>query len=109
MGKPAHVNDGDFEARVLKSATPVLVDFWATWCRPCQMVAPVLEELVDEYAGKLEIVKVDVDQNRETAGRYSIMSIPTMILFKDGQPAAHMVGFKPKEELKRELDAHLSG
>ncbi len=108
MGKTIAVTDGTFDEIVLKSATPVLVDFWATWCRPCQMVAPVLEGLTDEYAGKLTIAKLDVDQNQQTAQKYHVMSIPTMIVFKAGQPVKNIVGFKPKEKLKEELDAAMA-
>ncbi len=105
MSKATVVNDSDFERFVLKSTTPVLVDFWATWCRPCQMIAPVLEELVDEYKGKLTIAKLDVDQNPEVATRYHVMSIPTMIIFKDGKPVSNFVGFRQKNQLKKDLDA----
>jgi thioredoxin 1 len=104
MGKTVAVTDSTFDEVVLKSANPVLVDFWATWCRPCQMVAPILEELTDEYAGKLTIAKLDVDQNQQTAQKYHVMSIPTMIVFKSGQPVKNIVGFKPKEKLKEELE-----
>ena len=105
MGKTVAVTDSTFDEVVLKSANPVLVDFWATWCRPCQMVAPILEELTGEYSGKLTIAKLDVDQNQQTAQKYHVMSIPTMIVFKNGQPIRNIVGFKPKEKLKEELDA----
>jgi len=108
MGKTTAVTDKDFEQIVLKSSTPVLVDFWATWCRPCQMVAPILEDLVDEYKGKLTIAKLDVDQNQATAAKFHVMSIPTMILFKDGKPVTNVVGFRPKDQLKRELNAALA-
>jgi thioredoxin 1 len=108
MGKTVPVTDATFEEVVLKSTSPVLVDFWATWCRPCQMVAPILEELTTEYSGKLTIAKLDVDQNQQTAGKFHVMSIPTMIIFKKGQPVANIVGFKPKEALKKELDAALA-
>jgi thioredoxin 1 len=107
MGKTTAVTDNTFDEVVLKSTIPVLVDFWATWCRPCQMVAPILEELTSEYAGKLTIAKLDVDQNQQTAQKYHVMSIPTMIIFKNGQPVTNIVGFKPKEKLKEELDAAL--
>jgi thioredoxin 1 len=107
MAKTVAVTDSTFDELVLKSANPVLVDFWATWCRPCQMVAPILEELTQEYAGKLTIAKLDIDQNQQTAQKYHVMSIPTMIVFKNGQPAANIVGFKPKDQLKKELDAAL--
>jgi thioredoxin 1 len=108
MGKTVAVTDSTFDELVLKSANPVLVDFWATWCRPCQMVAPILEELTQEYAGKLIVAKLDVDQNQKTAQQYHVMSIPTMIIFKEGKPVANIVGFKPKEQLKKELDSALS-
>ena len=107
MAKTVAVTDSTFDEVVLKSANPVLVDFWATWCRPCQMVAPILEELTEEYSGKLTIAKLDVDQNQETAAKFHVMSIPTMIIFKQGKPVANIVGFKPKDKMKQELDAAL--
>jgi thioredoxin 1 len=107
MSQPIAVTDADFEQKVLKSKTPVLVDFWATWCRPCLMTAPVLEELAKEYAGKLTIAKVDVDHNAKTAAQYGIMAIPNLIIFKDGKPVSQIVGYKPKEDLKRSLDTVL--
>jgi thioredoxin 1 len=107
MGNTVVVTDSTFDEIVLKSANPVLVDFWATWCRPCQMVAPILDELTGEYSGKLTIAKLDVDQNQQIAQKYHVMSIPTMIVFKGGQPVKNIVGFKPKEALKEELDAAL--
>jgi len=107
MAKTIAVTDSTFNEIVLKSENPVLVDFWATWCRPCQMVAPILEELTQEYSGKLTIAKLDVDQNQQTAQKYRVMSIPAMIIFKQGKPVANIVGFKPKEKLKQELDAAL--
>ncbi len=108
MAKTVAVTDSDFEQVVLKAKNPVLVDFWATWCRPCQMVAPILEELTQEYAGKLTIAKLDVDQNQQTAAKFRVMSIPTMIIFKGGKPVTNIVGFKPKDKLKQELDAALT-
>jgi thioredoxin 1 len=107
MSKTVSVTDSTFDETVLKSTNPVLVDFWATWCRPCQMVAPILEELTQDYAGKLTIAKLDVDQNQQTAQKYHVMSIPTMIIFKEGKPIANIVGFKPKDQLKKELDSVL--
>jgi len=107
MSKPVAVTDSNFDQMVLQAETPVLVDFWAPWCRPCQMIAPVLDELVGEYDGKLSIVRMDVDQNSKTATKYSVMSIPTLLIFKQGKPISHMVGFRPKAELKRNLDAAL--
>jgi thioredoxin 1 len=98
------VTDSNFEAEVIQSDTPVLVDFWAEWCAPCRMVAPVLEELAVEFAGKVKIAKLNVDANRETAAKYDIMSIPTVILFRDGLAAKQVVGALPKESLVKELD-----
>ena len=107
MSKPVVVEDSNFEQVVLQAKTPVLVDFWATWCGPCQMVAPVVEELAEEYEGRISFAKVDVDHNPKIASQYGIMSIPTLILFKDGKPISNIVGFRPKAELKRGLDAAL--
>ena len=107
MRKPIVVDDANFEQKVLKSEIPVLVDFWAPWCRPCLMAAPVLDELADEYAGRINFAKLDVDQNNKTAAKYGIMSIPNLIIFKDGEPISNIVGYKPKAELKRGLDAVL--
>ena len=107
MSKPIAVTDSSFDQMVLQAETPVLVDFWAPWCRPCLMVAPVLDELAGEYDGRLSIVRMDVDQNPKTAAKYSIMSIPTLLIFKQGNPVSHIVGFRPKAELKRSLDAAL--
>jgi len=107
MSKPIEVDDASFEKKVLESKIPVLVDFWAPWCRPCLMAAPVLEELAKEYAGKITFAKLDVDQNAQVAAKYNIMAIPNLIIFKEGKPASQIVGFKPKEELKKDLDAVL--
>ena len=107
MTKPVVVDDSNFDQTVLQAETPVLVDFWAPWCRPCLMVAPILDELAEEYSGRVNIARLDVDQNPKTAAKYSIMSIPTMLLFKKGKPIANIIGFRPKEELKRSLDAAL--
>ncbi|BCI78766.1 thioredoxin [Mycolicibacterium mucogenicum] len=97
------VTDGSFDSDVIKSGTPVLVDFWATWCGPCKMIAPVLEELAGEKAGELTIAKLDVDANPETARSFNVVSIPTLILFKDGEPVKRIVGAKGKAALLREI------
>ena len=107
MSKPVPINDSDFDQIVLKAEQPVLVDFWATWCGPCRMVAPIVDELSNEYDGKISFVKIDIDQNPKTAARYSIMSIPTLLIFKKGEPVSHIVGFRPKGELKRSLESVL--
>ena len=95
----AKVSDADFEAQVLKSAEPVVVDFWAEWCGPCKMIAPALEELAGTMNGKVKIVKLNVDENPATAAKYGIMSIPTLMLFKNGELASRQVGAAPKQKL----------
>ncbi len=105
MAKPREVTDGNFEQEVLQAANPVLVDFWAPWCGPCRMVAPVVEELAQEYDGKVEFVKLNTDDNPNTAVKYGIRSIPTLLVFKGGQPVGQIVGFRPKSDLKQRLDA----
>ena len=104
MNKPITIDDSNFDQIVLQADIPVLVDFWAPWCRPCLMAAPVLEELAEEYSGKITIAKLNVDQNAKTAAKYGIKAIPTMLLFKKGEPVSNIVGYKPKTELKRSLD-----
>ncbi|HDG3889124.1 TPA: thioredoxin [Staphylococcus aureus] len=99
------VTDADFDSKVESGVQ--LVDFWATWCGPCKMIAPVLEELAADYEGKADILKLDVDENPSTAAKYKVMSIPTLIVFKDGQPVDKVVGFQPKENLAEVLDKHL--
>ncbi|EOD4625059.1 thioredoxin [Staphylococcus aureus] len=99
------VTDADFDSKVESGVQ--LVDFWATWCGPCKMIAPVLEELAADYEGKADILKLDVDENPSTAAKYEVMSIPTLIVFKDGQPVDKFVGFQPKENLAEVLDKHL--
>lgn len=107
MSKPIAVDDSNFDQMVLQADTPVLVDFWAAWCGPCRMVAPVVEELAQEYEGRISFAKVDVDQSPKIASRYGIMSIPTLLLFKKGEPVSYVVGFRPKADLKQGLDAVL--
>ncbi len=107
MSKPIAIDDSSFDQIVLQAKTPVLVDFWAAWCPPCRMVAPIVDELAEEYSGRISFAKVDVDQNPKIATRYGIMSIPTLLIFKKGEPVSNIVGYRPKEELKRSLDAAL--
>lgn len=107
MAKPAGVTDQTFKEAVLKAELPTVVDFWAVWCGPCKMIAPVLEEIAAEYDGKLQVLKLDVDHNNHSAMQYGVMSIPTLILFKDGQPVERIVGFMPKEKLLKRLTPHL--
>ena len=107
MSKPVEIEEAKFEEVVLKAAKPVLVDFWAPWCGPCKMVAPVVEELANDYDGQVSFVKINVDDNPQLASQYGVMSIPTLIVFKEGQPVSNIVGFRPKNELKKSLDEAL--
>ncbi len=107
MGKPIAVDDSNFDQIVLQAETPVLVDFWAEWCGPCRMVAPLVDELAEEYEGRVVFTKVDVDQNSRAASKYGIMSIPALLIFNNGSPITNIVGFRPKAELKKSLDAVL--
>ena len=102
-----HVSDASFEKDVLQSQTPVLVDYWAEWCGPCKMIAPVLEDLARDYAGKLTVAKLDIDANPGTPAKYGIRGIPTLILFKGGQVAAEKVGALSKSQLTAFIDSHL--
>jgi thioredoxin 1 len=96
--------DSNFEEEVLKSDKPVFVDFWATWCPPCRVLGPIIEELAGEYKDKAKIAKLDVDQSQETASKYGVMSLPTVVLFKNGNPVKSLVGVQPKENYRTELD-----
>ena len=107
MATPTVVTDETFNQEVLKSDTPTLVDFWAVWCGPCRMVAPVVDEIAREQTGKLKVMKLDVDENQNTAMAYGVMSIPTLILFKDGQPVERIVGFRPKGDMEKKILPHL--
>ncbi|MBI2856677.1 MAG: thioredoxin [Chloroflexi bacterium] len=103
----AELNDENFEQSVVKSTVPVLVDFWAEWCTPCRMVAPVLEKLAAHYGNDLVIGKLNVDAAQATATKYGVRSIPTLLFFKDGKPMRQFVGFQPEKELRQKLDAAL--
>jgi thioredoxin 1 len=102
------VSDSNFQAEVIESETPVLVDFWAPWCGPCRMVAPVLEEIAQEKGDQLKIVKLNTDENQQTAIAYEVLSIPTLILFKNGQVAKKVIGAYPKRKLEDELEPALA-
>jgi len=109
MSKPIVVSDDTFGTVVLEADLPILVDFWAVWCNPCKMIAPVLEEIADKYEGKLTVAKLDVDHNNASAMTYGVMSIPTLILFKGGEAVERLVGFMPKAKLLDKLSPHLDG
>ncbi len=106
--EPLEVSDATFDAEVLQAGVPVLVDFWAAWCGPCRMIAPVVKEIASEQAGVLKVAKLDVDQNPTTATRFGVQSIPTLIVFKDGQPVERIVGYMPKERLMERVRPHLA-
>jgi thioredoxin 1 len=106
-GNLTEVTDNNFQAEVLESETPVLVDFWAPWCGPCRIIAPSLEELNDEIEN-LRVVKLNVDDNQQTAAQYGVMSIPTLIVFKNGQPAKKIIGAMPKKRLEQEIEPALA-
>lgn len=106
MAKPIEVTDANFD-QTLSAHPLVLVDFWAEWCAPCRMIAPILEELARDYAGKVLVAKLDVDENPKTAMRFRVMSIPTVILFKNGQPVEVLVGAQPKRNFEAKIQKHL--
>ena len=108
MGKAVAVSSTTWDAEVGKASGLVLVDFWAVWCGPCQMVAPIVEELANEYDGKLKVLKLNTDEDPDIAGKYGIMSIPTLLFFKDGQPVEKVVGAVPKRILKEAIDKLLT-
>jgi len=106
--KPVELSETNFEQEVLKANTPVLVDFWAVWCGPCKMIAPIVDELAVEYEGKLKIGKVDVDNHQQIAMQYGIRSIPTLLIFKDGKVVEQIIGAAPKKSLIDKLSKHLN-
>ena len=107
MSEVLHINDADFETVVVQSDIPVLVDFWAPWCGPCKMIAPILDEIAPEFAGKVKIVKINVDDNQLVAGQFGVRSIPTLLLFKNRQLVATQVGALPKNQLSAFINQHL--
>lgn len=107
MSKEITFNDANFKKEVLESKVPVLVDFWASWCGPCRMMAPVIEDLAEDYNGKAKIGKLSTEENPAITGEYGIISIPTMIIFKDGKPAEQIIGAVSKEAIAKKLDAIL--
>ena len=107
MSEVLHINDADFETAVVQSDIPVLVDFWAPWCGPCKMIAPILDEIAPEFVGKAKIVKINVDDNQLVAGQFGVRSIPTLLLFKNRQLVATQVGALPKNQLSAFINQHL--
>lgn len=107
MANPVHLTDAVFNEEVVKSDKPVLIDFWAAWCGPCRMIAPIIEELADEYDGKAKICKLDVDNNQNTAMQFGIRSIPTLLIFKGGEVVDTIVGAVPKEQIVSKLNSHV--
>ncbi|MFH1942784.1 MAG: thioredoxin [bacterium] len=108
MSKEIVINDANFQKEVLESDVPVLVDFWAPWCSPCRMMGPVVEELASDYDGKVKVGKLNTDENPKMAGEYGVISIPTIIIFKDGKPNDQIIGVVPKGTIAKKLDSLLS-
>jgi len=107
MAHPVIVTDATFKSEVLDAETPVLVDFWAAWCAPCKMIAPIVEELAEEFDGQVKVAKIDIDANPVAPGQFGVMSIPTLLVFKGGKPEKRIVGYRPKASLKNDLQAAL--
>lgn len=107
MSEPIDVTDDTFETEVIQSAIPAMVDFWAAWCAPCRMIAPILEEIAQEYDGQLKVAKLDVDHNPQVATQFGVMSIPTLILFKDGKTVERLMGYMSKKRLLEKITPHL--
>lgn len=103
MSKVQEVTDANFEAEVLKHPSPVLIDFWASWCGPCRMMAPIVDAIAAEFTGKLKVMKLNVDDNQSTAAKYAVMSIPTLVLFKEGEEAERMIGFIAQKNLSEKI------
>lgn len=107
MAQPIHLSDASFEQEVIKSDLPVLIDFWAAWCGPCRMIAPVIDELANDYSSQAKICKLDVDNNQQTAMQFGIRSIPTILIFKGGEVVDTIVGAVPKEQILNKLKSHI--
>ncbi len=107
MSKPHHLVDAEFDSIVLQSNIPVLIDFWATWCGPCRMIAPIVDEMATEFEGQAKICKLDVDNNTQVASKYGIRSIPTILIFKNGEVVDQIVGAVPKQQIVDRLKSHL--
>ncbi len=104
MGEPVKVSDENFEEEVLNADIPVLVDCWAEWCGPCKMIAPIMEDIAEEYGDQIKVCKLNVDENEEVPSRFGIMSIPTLLYFEDGEQTDKIVGYQPKEKILEELE-----
>ncbi len=109
MSNEIEFTDANFEAEVIASTEPVLVDFWAPWCGPCKMIAPIVAEISTEYSGKIKVGKVNTDDNKQVAATYGVMSIPTLMIFKDGEVVERIIGAQPKEKVTDKIDSVLAG